>query len=125
MFELTARNVDLMRAFNQDRPDYEMLGNVYHENTTLISEEYGIAEGRAATTEWWQSRAEGGVYERTTRRIDEVGVDENEGFVFERSNYINRMADGTYVDDGKYVAIWKLNPEGEWEIFVECSNDQR
>jgi len=119
--EIKAANDNWMARFAAK--DTEGLGNCYTENARLMPHGHEMITGRAGIGAFFGGAMRAGVAAVELKFGEAQRGTHCESTAFERSAYIFKAADGSVVDVGKYVVVWK-RCNGKWflDSDIFCSD---
>lgn len=90
---------------------------LYTEDAMLMGPNAPSATGRAAIGEAFTGMMEAvGTLDLTTVEVESFG-----DTAYEVGTYVLEGADGSHMDHGKYVVIWKRTPDG-WKLHRDIYN---
>jgi uncharacterized protein (TIGR02246 family) len=113
--EIEAVNDVFMKAV-KDR-DAAAIAALYTEEAMLLPPNAGFVKGKEAIQGMWQSMADMGI-EMVFKTVEVEGWDDT---AIEMSTYEIKGPDGTVLDNGKYIVIWKY-VEGKWLLHRDIFN---
>jgi len=112
----TARR--FLRSFAQH--DIAAIAACYTEDAQMLPAHMKPIDGRAAIGAVFKfTGGQGHTLEFLTRELDVLGAS-----AVEIGEYVRRAGDGSTVDQGKYIVIWK-RVDGEWKIHRDMFNTSR
>ena len=104
-----------LRSFAQH--DIAAIAACYTEDAQMLPANMKPIEGRAAIGAVFKfTGGQGHTLEFLTRELDVLGAT-----AVEIGEYVRRAGDGSTVDHGKYIVIWK-RVAGEWKIHRDMFN---
>ena len=114
--ESAAANWD--RAFNAG--DAAGLAALYTDDATLLPAGSDMVEGSEAIREFWAGfiaeAPEGAIIDLETVDVHGAG-----NLAYEVGTF-SVTAGGEPIDAGKYVVVWRHEPDGSWKLFVDIWN---
>lgn len=84
----------------------EGIGGLYTEDCSVMPTGSDVITGRAGAASVFAGAMKSGV-KSLLLKSDEVGPLDASDTAFERGHYTFYKADGTVIDQGKYVVVWK------------------
>lgn len=108
------RNVELTFA----RGNASQLADLYTDKGMLLPTESSIIQGKRDIAAYWQQGMDMGI---SSVKLDVVELEQHGDTIIELSNFIMRSADDQLIDQGKGIAIWKLE-NGTWKIHRDIWN---
>ena len=94
------------------RNDVPGIGACYTEDAQMLAANMKPIQGRAAIEAVFKfTGGQGHTLEFQTHELDLHGTT-----AIEIGAYVRRGADGSSVDQGKYIVIWKHGPDG-WQLY--------
>jgi ketosteroid isomerase-like protein len=109
--QIEAVNVQFADAFA--RRDVAALGSLYATDAQAFPPGLGPVAGRASIQDMWKGFLAMPVGRIQLRTIE---VDGNGETAWEEGRYTLVGQNGATMDDGKYVVIWKHQPDG-WKLY--------
>ena len=101
--------------------DAAALADLYTAQAQLMPPNSDFIVGREAIQTFWQGVMDGGVTGMTLT-IDEVTG--SDSMAVETGRYELSIADGSTIDDGKYIVWWQRTPAG-WRLYRDIWNSSR
>ena len=114
---IEAAGVAFLEAFNAG--DAEAVAAMYAEDAVILPPGKEAIEGRAAIEADWE--ADMASMEGMVMSFEITEVQAAHGHALEVGGYTVEGADGSHVDHGKYIAIWKNTDDG-WKISRDIWN---
>ena len=108
-----------MATFN--RGDAAGVAALYTEQGQLLPPNADFMIGREAIQAFWQGAMDMGI---ATAKIEILEVEEHGDTAIEVSTYTLHAQDGTELDAGKFIVIWK-RVEGEWKLHRDIFNSSK
>jgi len=97
--------------------DADALGMRYTVDAIVMGPNANPIEGREAiTANFKEALAAGGTLRLTTDEVEIFG-----DVAHEVGRYVQEAADGSHVDHGKYIVIWKQTEDG-WKLYRDIFN---
>lgn len=100
------------------RGDAAGMASLYTETGQLMPPNSDVLEGRDAVQAAFQGFMDMGVKEI---RLEALEVEGDVGTATEVGRYTLEAADGSVIDSGKYIVIWKQE-SGEWKLHRDIFN---
>ena len=94
------------------------IANLYTTDAKWMNPNAPAVEGRTALVGTIGSALRGGI---GSAKLNTVGVWGDENFVTEEGNYLLNAKDGTQIDKGKYLVLWK-RVDGKLMFFRDMYN---
>lgn len=104
-----------------DRGDAEGMADLYTPDGQLLPPGSDVVTGPDAIAEFWQGVFDSGV---DAVDLEPVDVEAHDDAGIEVGRYTLDGADGTTLDRGKYVVVWKHH-DGEWKLHRDIWNSSR
>ena len=101
--------------------DAAALANLYTPNAQLLPTNSDFVTGREAIQTFWQGAMDAGVAGATLTTEEALGAD---GMAVEVGRYELSAADGSVIDEGKYIVWWQRTPAG-WRLHRDIWNTSR
>lgn len=101
--------------------DAEGLAATYTADGQALPPNGDIVTGRPALAAMWQSVFAMGINGAT---LETVELEQHGNTASEVGRY-TLSADGTVVDNGKYIVLWQRQPGGEWRWHRDIWNSSR
>ena len=117
--EVAAANEQFAAAFGA--ADAEVLAGLYTTDAQLLPPNSDFVTGRGAIQTFWQGVIDAGVASASLTTVEALAVD---SLAFEVGQYALGDADGNPIDEGKYIVIWRLMPDG-WKLHRDIWNSSR
>lgn len=95
------------------RGDPEAISFMYTEDAEFFVPGLPIIEGRPAIREAWSSIVGSG---GNSVRIEVREVQESGDLAYDTGRFTANAPDGTVLNTGKWIVIWKRQPAGDWKI---------
>ena len=105
------------RAFSSG--DADTLAQIYTDDAEWLLPETPIVRGREAIAEAWKGVIGLG---GNAIRVDVGEVVENGDWAYEVGSFTASAPDGTVLNAGKYIVIWKRQPNGGWKTHRDIFN---
>jgi uncharacterized protein (TIGR02246 family) len=102
---------------NASKGDADAVAALYAEDAMILPLEAPIVKGRAAIQDFWKPLFEAGLKAKLTTLEATAAGD----FVNEIGKYTLKHADGSLVQEGKYIVIWKRSGK-TWQIHRDIWN---
>ena len=99
--------------------DAAAIANLNTSDGMVLPPRQESVRGREAIQKFWEASLAGGGNAEMT--IATVEVDGRGDTAYEVGTYIFRKEDGTVLDHGKFIVIWKL-VDGEWKLHRDIFN---
>ena len=117
--EIRTANDAFVAAFS--RKDAAAVAGFYTAGGELLPPNGDVVTGRGAIQAFWQGPMDAGVASVTLTTSEAIGID---SLAFEVGRYALAGADGTALDEGKYIVIWHRTPDG-WRLHRDIWNSSR
>ena len=114
--EIRLANDALAAAFAQH--DGAAAAALYTSDGQVMPPNGEAVTGTDAIGTFWQGVMDSGVASVTLTTDEALGVD---SLAFEVGRYAIAGADGTPLDDGKYLVVWRQTPDG-WRLYRDIWN---
>jgi uncharacterized protein (TIGR02246 family) len=101
------------------RGDGDAIAQVYTEDAEWFVPGAPVIRGRKAIAEAWRQNVGSG---GNTLRIETLEVEETGPWAYEVGRFTARATGGETLFVGKYIVIWKLQPNGEWKTYRDIFN---
>ena len=101
--------------------DAAALANLYTAQAQLLPPNSDFITGREAIQTFWQGAMDAGVAEATLTTEEAMGTD---SMAVEVGRYEMSSADGSTIDEGKYIVWWQRTPAG-WRLHRDIWNSSR
>ena len=98
--------------------DAAALANLYTAQAQLLPPNSDFIIGREAIETFWQGVMDAGVAGATLRTEEAMGTD---SMAVEVGRYEMSAADGSTIDEGKYIVWWQRTPDG-WRLHRDIWN---
>jgi ketosteroid isomerase-like protein len=105
------------RAFS--RGDADAVSQMYTDDAEWLVPEAPIVRGRKAIAEVWKSIIGVG---GNTIRVDVGEVEQNGDWAYEVGSFTASAPDGSVLNAGKYIVIWKRQSNGAWKTHRDIFN---
>ena len=99
--------------------DADTISRLYTEDAELLVPEVPVFRGRAAIAQAWKRMLGSGGH---GVRVDITEVQEAGDWAYEVGRFTVSAGDGSVLNAGKYIVIWKRNATGEWKIHRDIFN---
>ncbi|MBN1138045.1 MAG: SgcJ/EcaC family oxidoreductase [Anaerolineae bacterium] len=116
---IAAANETFMATFRAG--DAAGLAALYTASGQLLPPNAGFMVGREAIQAFWQGAMDMGI---ATAKIETREVEGHGDTAIEVSTYTLHAQDGTELDAGKFIVIWK-RVEGEWKLHRDIFNSSK
>jgi uncharacterized protein (TIGR02246 family) len=116
---IAAADDQFMATFS--RGDAAGLAALYTEQGQLLPPNADFMIGREAIQAFWQGAMDMGI---ATAKIEILEVEGHGDTAIEVSTYTLHAQDGTELDAGKFIVIWK-HVEGEWKLHRDIFNSSK
>ena len=103
-----------------DTGDAAQVANVYSQNGRLLPPHGEPVVGREAIQAFWAGLLESGAHIQT--QLEELGEEGHLGF--RMGSFTVKDSDGTVIDDGQFIEIWKKR-DGHWWFDIDIWNSNR
>ncbi len=113
---IEAENKEFIDAFS--RGDSTALAALYTTDAQLFPTQSDIVSGKQAIEEFWQGVIDSGIKGATLTTLE---VEGHGDAAYEVGTYTLTGEDGTALDTGKYVVIWKRD-KGQWKLHRDIWN---
>ena len=109
------------RAFEEafHRGDADTISQMYTEDAEWLIPEAPIVRGRETIAQVWKGRLGSS---RNTVRVDIGEVQESGDWAYDVGRFTVTAPDGSVLNVGKYIVIWKRQSTGEWKIHRDIFN---
>jgi ketosteroid isomerase-like protein len=114
--QIKEANKSFVVAFNNG--DAAAVAANYAGNAKLFPSNSDVVEGTEAIQNFWQGAMDMGVKEVFLTTIEATGCGNT---AYEVGRYMLHAGDGTMIDQGKYIVIWK-KIDGQWKLFNDIWN---
>jgi ketosteroid isomerase-like protein len=101
------------------RGDADTMSQMYTENAEWLIAEAPIARGREAIAQAWRSVIGSG---GNTVRVNIGEVQEFGDWAYDVGTFTTSAPDGSVLNAGKYIVIWKQQSTGEWKTHRDIFN---
>lgn len=101
--------------------DAAALANLYTAQAQLLPPNSDFIVGREAIETFWQGVMDAGVAEATLTIQEAMGTD---SMAVEVGRYEMSTADGSTIDEGKFIVWWQRTPAG-WRLHRDIWNSSR
>jgi len=98
--------------------DAEKIAGFYTEDGSLLPPGSDFVNGNRAIKEYWQAGVDMGL---KGLKLNIVELEQHDDTAIEMSEYTLSAADGSVIDSGKGITIWK-NKEGDWKLHRDIWN---
>ena len=112
-------NAAFLKAFQQG--DGTGIAATYAEDGQILPPNMEIMGGREAIQSFWLGVHEMGI---TDGSLETVELSGNGDSAWEVGKYTLKSADGTLIDAGKYIVVWKQT-NGVWQWHRDIWNSSR
>ena len=116
---IAAANEAFMAAFRAG--DAAGLAALYTASGQLLPPNAGFMVGREAIQAFWQGAMDMGI---ATAKIETRKVEGHGNTAIEVSTYTLHAQDGTELDAGKFIVIWK-RVKGDWKLHRDIFNSSQ
>lgn len=116
---IQAANDAFMSAWSQK--DAAAVAASYTADAQLLPPNSDFVTGREAIQTFWQGVMDMGVASLTLTTIEAMSVD---SLAYEEGRFALAGEDGSSIDEGKYIVIWHLTPDG-WRMYRDVWNSSR
>ncbi len=114
--EIKEANSSFMEAFKSG--DAAAVAASYAEDGKLFPANNEVVEGQDAIETFWQGAMNMGVNEVILTTIEANGCGNT---AYEEGRYMLHTRDGSMIDQGKYIVIWK-KVGGQWKLYEDIWN---
>ena len=97
------------------------VAGLYTPDARLMPPGFDVMEGRDAVEAFWKGAMDLGI---TGVSLTSTEVEPNETGAVETGNYALTAADGSELDNGKYLVVWR-NDGGTWQLHRDIWNTSR
>ena len=94
------------------------IAQLYTANGKLFPSHSDVIEGTEAIGQFWQAVMDMGV---ATATLETVELEEHGDAAVEEGRYTLSDADGSVIDQGKFIVTWK-NDGGDWKLDKDIWN---
>jgi uncharacterized protein (TIGR02246 family) len=101
------------------RGDAEAMSMVYAEDAEWLVPEAPPIKGRQAIAQTWKHIVGNG---GNTLRVEVREVQEAGEWAYEIGAFTATAADGSVLNSGKYIVIWRIQPDGSWKTHRDIFN---
>ncbi len=101
--------------------DAEGIAELYTEDGQLLPPNLDYLNGKAAIAAFWQGAMQMGV---GSVKLESTEIEGGGDIISEIGNYSLYSGEGTEIDTGKYVVIWKQE-NGNWKLHRDIWNSSR
>ncbi len=101
--------------------DAAALARLYTPDAQLLPPNSDFVTGREAIQTFWQGVMDAGVAAATLTVEEVVGAD---SMAVDVGRYVLSAADGSVIDEGKYIVWWQRTPAG-WRLHRDIWNTSR
>jgi len=116
---ITAVNEKFVAAFNAG--DSKTLSTVYTEDGQLLPPNAEVVSGHENISTFWQAVLDAGI---ASAKLDTVELEVMGDAAVEVGQYTLKVADGTTVDNGKFIVVWRKEA-GEWKWHRDIWNSSK
>jgi len=116
---IQAANDAFVAAWQQK--DAATVAASYTSDAEVLPPNSDIVTGQGAIQAFWQGAMDMGIASATLTTIEAMGVD---SVAWEVGRYALAGEDGSPIDEGKYIVIWHLTPNG-WRLHRDIWNSSR
>jgi len=116
---IAAANETFMALFGAG--DAAGVAALYTASGQLLPPNAGFMVGREAIQAFWQGAMDMGI---ATAKIETLEVEGHGDTAIEVSTYTLHAQDGTELDAGKFIVVWK-RVEGEWKLHRDIFNSSK
>jgi uncharacterized protein (TIGR02246 family) len=102
--------------------DGAAIGALYTDDAAILPPNGEMIKGKAAIEAFWKGGLEMGIKEAVLTTVEVLGMGE---LAFEIGKYdlkIKPAGQAVIADSGKYVVLWKKQPDGAWKLHVDIWN---
>ncbi len=100
--------------------DAAAVAALYAEDATLLPDGRDIVSGPDALREYWAWEISN-LPEGATIDLEVVAVNGSGDLAYEIGRF-TVTADAEPIDEGKYLAVWRHEPDGSWKLVVDTWN---
>jgi uncharacterized protein (TIGR02246 family) len=104
--------------------DVATVATAYTEDARLLAPSAEVLIGREAITRFWQAGIDAGV-DAIELRMTDVSFEADAAIAYEIGRYALLLAVSRgerLVDRGRYLLVYRLEPDGQWRRAVETFN---
>jgi uncharacterized protein (TIGR02246 family) len=101
------------------RGDADTISRMYTEDAEWLIPEAPIVRGRQAIAQAWKRILGSG---GNNVRVDIGEVQESGDWAYEVGRFTTSASDGSILNAGKYIVVWKQDSTGEWKIHRDIFN---
>jgi uncharacterized protein (TIGR02246 family) len=116
---IAAADVEFVASFGKG--DAAGVAALYTEQGQLLPPNADFMVGREAIQAFWQGAMDMGI---ASAKIEILEVEGHGDTAIEVSKYTLHAADGTELDTGKFIVIWK-RVQGEWQLHRDIFNSSK
>jgi uncharacterized protein (TIGR02246 family) len=99
--------------------DADTIAEVYTEDAEWFVPDAPVIRGKKAIAEAWKGNVGSG---GNALQIDTLEVEESGTLAYEVGRFTARAPGGATLFAGKYIVIWKLQPNGDWKTYRDIFN---
>jgi uncharacterized protein (TIGR02246 family) len=109
------------KAFEEafHRGDADTISRMYTEDSEWLIPEAPVVRGREAIAQGWKRIIGSG---GNTVRVDIGEVQESGDWAYDIGRFTASAPDGSVLNAGKYIVIWRRQSTGEWKIHRDIFN---
>jgi uncharacterized protein (TIGR02246 family) len=101
------------------RGDAEAISMVYAEDAEWLVPEAPPIKGRQAIAQTWKHIVGNG---GNRLRVEVREVEENGNWAYEVGSFTANAPDGSVLNSGKYIVIWRVQSDGSWKTYRDIFN---
>ena len=94
------------------------MATLYTSNAKLLPSNSDVVQGTEDIGNFWQAVMDMGI---ATLTLETVELEGNEDTAIDEGRYTLGAADGSVLDQGKYIVVWK-NDDGAWKLHKDIWN---
>jgi ketosteroid isomerase-like protein len=117
--DIKSLNQTFVNCFNQG--DTAGVANLYSITALLMPAGSDVIKGREAIGQFWQNAKDNGV---TQMMLETVEVEQLELTAIELGTYTLKGHNGTVMNQGKYMAVWKREND-HWKMQKDIWNSNQ
>ena len=101
------------------RADVEAISMAYTEDAEWLVPEAPPIKGRQAIAQTWKHIVGNG---GNKTRVEVREVQEAGDWAYDVGTFTATAPDGSVLNSGKYIVIWRIQPDGSWKIHRDIFN---
>jgi uncharacterized protein (TIGR02246 family) len=95
---------------------------LYTDDATLMPPNSEMITGKQAIEAFWQGGLEMGIRDAVLTTAEALGMGDLACEIGKYNIKIQPAVQATIEDSGKYVVLWKKQPDGTWKLHVDIWN---